>query len=308
MLCDNVKQLCMLVLALAMLEACSWGACKSSDVSVSSKIQAIVQDIRAGNLDGKTGELENLAREVGPDIIPELARFIEDEDYHVRACITITLGELCDGSTIPLLVGRLQDKEFNVRRPAIDALYYYPREALMKQRRFLLDPLARYAVMKELIGYNYKAILLIGDLGGKSKMGDIHKVLASVATREQTPNVQRVREACVKALFKLGDKKAADEVLASLSQYDDVSKRVFGIESVQYAGRLEFVSALVPLLDDTRDPKPFRYVEFDMRVRDLVINTIAEITKIKLSFKVPGARYTNEQAQEVRKRVAGIAK
>jgi hypothetical protein len=117
--------------------------------------------------------------------------------------------------------------------------------------------------------------------------------------------VPRVSEAVTKALFKLKDAQATANVLASLRK-EDVKNRVFGIEALAFADRTEFATALLPLLDDTRDAENIAPSggSFFLRVRDLSVNAIAALTGLDFGFVVQrGERYTDKQAGAVRDRV-----
>jgi hypothetical protein len=193
--------------------------------------------------------------------------------------------------------------------PVLNGLCRFPVETLKKHSPDkMLEVLAVHA--GRWCGTSDKAALLIGDLGGKSQMDALRKILRQAGTIHgdmdvRTHLVPRMEDACVKALFKLGDKNATERVRASLKRRD-IPSIVFAIEAVAYAGKKEYLSQLLPLLDDTRDARKIAPGwNYYLKVRDLALNAIVEVSGIRPSFRLQShTRYTDDEVAEVKKLIA----
>ncbi len=276
----------------------------AADADVKSKVEEAVARIRAGHL----SQMPTL-RQLGKKAVPFLIEHADDDNPDVRRIMTMALGESLDERAIPVLLDGLLDADSNVRRTAIRHLYYlWDRETLKKHlSETMLELLAKHAARRT--GSSYMAALLIGDLGGKSQMDALRKILKQAESiwrdvDHRTVHVAELRDSCLKALFKLGDEKTTQTVVASLKR-DDVASIVFGIEAVAYAGKKEYIKDLLPFLGDNRDavrPSPgWNY----LRVRDIAVNAIVELSGVRPSFKLRTfTPYTDEQVAEVKKLVA----
>ena len=136
----------------------------------------------------------------------------------------------------------------------------------------------------------------------KEKKAEAEQIERKVDPMDQRNNLApKVRMACLKALLRLGDEESMREV-RSLLQSSKVEDRAQGIECVSFADAKTLVSDLVPLLDDKRDAVNIAPsgASYSLRVCDLAVNAIADISKVKTLFTVQhGARYSDEQIAEV---------
>ncbi|HQP98801.1 MAG TPA: hypothetical protein PLY86_10125, partial [bacterium] len=121
---------------------------------------------------------------------------------------------------------------------------------------------------------------------------------------ERLVALPKVKSACLKALFKLGEESGEKSVLAAL-EGDDIRSRVFAIEAIEYASRKDLLKRFLPLLEDKRDAMPglesspggTNY----LKVRDLATNAIARMTGAEFSFKIQNLfSYTDAQINEVK--------
>ena len=285
-----------------------------TDVDLRRQVEEAVAKIK----EGRSGQLAVLAQ-LGKDAIPILIDHVDDDNADVRGAIACILAESLDERAIPALVERLLvDDNPNVWDEAVGGLCRYPMRMLKKQSfRKLLDALGTHAGRWDRT--SYKAVLLIGDLRVKSKVDDLRKILLEAreiqgeVTDEELEDEERVWEtarmgrvlkmkrACVEALFKLGDEKATRKVRASLKR-DDAKSIAFGIEAVAYAGKKHYVKELLPFLDDDRVAiKPPGWPSY-LRVKDIALNAIVQLSGIQPSFRLQTlVPYKDEQVGEVKK-------
>lgn len=295
----RVRVCCLGSLAIASLTAAS-SMPPATQPDLETRIEEAVTRIRAGHL----SEIATLRR-MGKEAIPILIKYAQDQNPDVRFIVTFALGESLDERVIPVLLDRLQDPNSDARRTAIDALCRFPRATLKDHSPDrVLEALAAYAGVWD--GNSYKAALLIGDLGGKSRAGALRKVVQEASGTwdkwdDRTLLGPRMKDACVMALFKLGDKKAADEVQASLKG-KDISRIVFGIEAVAYAGRKDLLEQLLPFLNDDRETSRSSAGTLNLRVKDVALNAIVELSGIRPSFHLwKRTRYSDDHVSEVKK-------
>lgn len=270
-------------------------------------IPAIVARIRAGEVTA-SGDLRKYVAQHGTAVVRKLIAFVADDDVRVRREIVIALGGSSDITVVPILEARLKDSNVNVRREAIDAIFRRPRTELACMPRSFINHLGEYASLWD--ENSYKAVLLLGDLNARSKVSELRAILRQ-AENIKDPLSQRyvlaprMKDAATKALFKLKDKEATSRITAAF-QAKDVESISFAIQAVVYADREDFVPRLLPLLDDLRDaeniaPSGGRYC---LRVRDLAVNAIYDLTHIDFGFKIyRGPKYTDDEAAIVRDRV-----
>jgi HEAT repeat protein len=296
----TVSLCCLGSVTVASLAAAS-STSPATQPDLQTRIEEAVTQIRAGDL-SKNATL----RRMGKEAVPILIEYAQDENPDVRFIVTLALGESLDERVIPVLLNRLQDANSNVRRTAINALWRFRRVTLKKHSPDrILEALAAYAGVWD--ENSYKAVLLIGDLGGRSNVEALRKVLQEASGTwdkwdDRTLLGPRKKDACLRALFKLGDKKAADEVQASLKG-KDVSRIVFGIEAVAYASRKDLLEQLLPFLNDDRDTKKaVMGTRHHVRVKDVALNAIVKLCGIRPSFRLwKQTRYTDDQVAEVKK-------
>ena len=269
------------------------------------RVERAVAQIRAGDL-SKGAAL----RQMGEEAIPILAEHAQDQDPNVRLSITMAVAENLDERAIPILVQGLLDAHSDVRRTAMDNLFRYPRELLRDRLSHeMLDILTGHAGSWE--ESSYKAVLLIGDLRGASKMSSLRSILREAKRVHGRWDIQTLlgpttSNACLKALFKLGDEEAARAVLASLNQRD-VSSVVFGIEALGYARKTEYLKELLPFMHDTRDAVPIGAdVNRYLKIRDIAVNAAAEILGTSFPFRLRKlSSYTDQEVAEVKRLIAG---
>ena len=260
-----------------------------------------------------------------------LLSYIRNENMKVRCYVLHMLGRVRDPNLIEVLSDCLDDEEPGVAAIALDHLFSYPRDVLRQRcSENLTDRLTKLAWRWS--ESSVKALLLLADLDQKQEIPELLKILHEAnalqsLTRktEVIPQMNpatladlykrgiiddrlvpfpKVKSACLKALFKMGEKEGEQAVLAALAG-DDLASRVFAIEAIEYASRKDHLKNLLPLLDDNRNAKPG--IEFFgsgttyIKVRDLAVNTIAHISGASFSFKIGKLmNYRDAQVDEVR--------
>jgi HEAT repeat protein len=276
-----------------------------ADADLRMRIESAVAQIRNGDL-SKNAAL----RQMGKEAVPILIEYAKDENRHVRWVVTIALGESDDERAIPVLLDRLLvDENTNVWREAVNGLCRFPAEALKKySSEKLVQVLAVH--LRRWSGTSPDAALLIGDLGEASQISTLRKMLAEAEyvggpMDSRTHLVPKMKDACRKALFKLGDKRAIRTVERSF-RGDDVGGIVFAVEAVTYAGKKEYMKDLLRLLDDSRDAvRPAPGWDLYLRVKDIALNAIVQLSGAKPSFRVRNMiLYTDDELAEVKRLMA----
>jgi hypothetical protein len=166
------------------------------------------------------------------------------------------------------------------------------------------------AYLKRWAGNSDNAALLLGRLGRKESIALLKEQMAEAEEIERKADdmdhrnalAPKVRLACLKALVRLRDEKAMQDV-RSLLQSNRVEDRARGIECISFANDRTLILDLVPLLDDKRDAVNIAPTgaSYYLRICDLAVDAVAEIGEVRTSFTVQrGARYSDEQIAEVR--------
>jgi hypothetical protein len=229
-----------------------------------------------------------------------------------------------DSAFVEGMVAELTAKDSNVRHRAVESLY----DKLDRERGCLPVFLRHRASLESYLqrwhgDSSVKAALLLGLMGDKQAAMTLRKIKTECAEieRKADPMDDRnsyapaVRLACLKALLRLGDDTALDEV-RSLLRSNHVEDRVKGIRCVSYAECADLVSDVVPLLNDKRDavniePSSHTSYTYFVRVCDLAVNTLADLRKLKTSFELLrppyGERYCDEKIAEVRRKVLAVS-
>lgn len=276
-----------------------------ADNDLKKQIEKVVAQIREGDFSKGVA-----FRSMGRQAIPILIEYADDHNPHVRDIVTLVLGESADERAIPTLVERLMlDDNPNVWRRAINGLRRHPPQTLKVHcPDRLLQALEAH--LRRWGGTSPEAALLIGDLGGNPQMHALRRILKESQSIRgdmdvRTHLVPKMKDACLKALFKLGDKDATEEVRASFER-DDVPGIVFAVEAVVYAGKKEYTKNLMRLLDDSRDAvRPSPGWGSYLRVQDIAINAIVQLSGIKPSFPLRKlTRYADDEVAEVKRLIA----
>ncbi|MFH1742630.1 MAG: HEAT repeat domain-containing protein, partial [bacterium] len=305
------------------------------DGSPDEQMEKIVEQIEEGRDVVTGGSLSDFA----DDDLEYLLEYVKHENPNVRRMTIHDLREKRnDQRVIPVLLESLEDPNTVVSSAAMDVLSDCSREVLREQSADVIFPrLAKIA--EEWSGPSCKAMLLLGDLGGapsveilRNVLNEVKKVQTIMGQPEALiPNteprtlsalyargiiddrmsfVPKMKAACLKALYKLGDEEAEQIVSRSLEE-NDVKGRIFGIEAIEYLGRIDLLKKLLPLLDDRRDAAPGLEAhpggtQF-IAVRDMVVNVVAHLCKASFSFKVSKhSQYTDAQVEEVREYLKSI--
>lgn len=277
----------------------------AADADLRTRIETAVAQIRNGDLSKNA-----VLRQMGKEAVPILIEYANDDSRYVRDMVSLALGESGDERAIPTLVDRLMlDDNPNVWRRAINGLRRHPTQTLQRYSPdTLLHALAVH--LGRWTGTSPDAALLIGDLGDMSQMSTLRKILRQASDIAgpmdvRTHLVPKMKDACLKALFKLGDKTAITIVQTSFKR-DDVSSIVFAVEAVAYAGKKEYMKDLIRLLDDSRDAvRPSPGWPSYLRVQDITLNAIVQLSGIKPSFPLRNlTRYTDGEVMEVKKLIA----
>ena len=198
----------------------------------------------------------------------------------------------------------LRSKDMNERRRGIDEL-----ESRMK------DPIEIQSidgVTAELLAYlskwdenSYKAALLIGLLNDQNAIVPIRAILEdrkNIISKmdDRYVLVPRMKNACLKALVRLGEEDAKKEVssLVRSKQIADISN---GIDCISYAAKKDMFPILTTLLKDKRDASNIAPSggSYYLRICDLALNAINAHEPLALSFLVQrGLRYSDSQLDE----------
>ena len=286
------------VLTIACLLACAHSA---EDSHVGRQVEEVISLIRAGDL-----SKASVLRRMGEEVLPELIDYADDHDPNVRYAVAMALGEIPDGRAVGVLIDRLNDPDFNVRRCAIDGLHGYPREILRSRQSAEM-----FEAFREYLGrwdqHSYKAALLISDLADTASMAALRGVLEEAEGIDSTSDprtvmVPSMKSACLKALVGLGEAEAVDTA-RMLLRANDVTGIVLGIDCFVYSGKEEFIADVLSLLDDKRDAVNISPSggEYYLRVRDLALNALMDLSEVQPSFVVQhGARYSDDQVGEVK--------
>jgi hypothetical protein len=285
-----------------------------SDGDLRGRIEHAIAQIRAGDLT-KGPSLRHMGREA----VPILIEYANDQSPDVRFFITFAVGQSSDERAIAVLVERLLfDVDSNVWETAVRGLRKYPIEVLNKDSsKRMVEALLTHA--RRWRGGSCDAVLLIGDVGAKTAAEDLHMILEEAKAIQGDVNdkdiadpekfwedermtlVPRMKQACIKALFKLGDHKATDEVRASLKSHD-LSAKAFGIEAVAYANKKEYINEVFAFLDDEREAVMPPGWPVRLRIKDLAVNAIVPLSGIQPSFRLGRlGRYTDDQVAEVKR-------
>ncbi len=206
-------------------------------------------------------------------------------------------------------IAKFKSSDANAQYEAVD---YFEQMAAKKGLALPAD-LSRTdleAYLKRWAGNSDNAALLLGRLNRKESIALLKERMAEAEEIERKADdmdhrnalAPKVRMACLKALVRLRDEKAIQNV-RSLLQSNKVEDRARGIECISFANDRTLVPDLLPLLDDKRDAVNIAPTgaSYYLRICDLAVDAVAGIGEVKTSFTVQrGARYTDEQITEVR--------
>lgn len=241
----------------------------------------------------------------GTNAVPYLLPYLKDPDNSTREKMAVVLGEIPDARAVLPLASMLQDNDSNVRRRAINALHKINRAHQIEGQQTI------GSLLSSLIDYgrkadedSFKAVLILGQLAGKESIPEVKRLrdeAASLAHNGGGPAVvaERTENACLKALAKLGDSQARNEV-ARLLESSDPTVRVRGIDVVQYVGK-DMADALVPLLRDERDAldvSPSMQGNYFLRVCDVAADALRLIKQPHLELR-DQVRYTKAQREMI---------
>ncbi|MBI5199732.1 MAG: HEAT repeat domain-containing protein [Nitrospirae bacterium] len=149
------------------------------------------------NAGARNSAIEALTR-IGKEAVPFLINSFEDAHQDVRKFIVDILGEVGDKRATPLFIAALTDRDDNVRFSAIEHLGKIRDEKA-------INPLLKIFKKKEL-WLSYPAAISLGNIGDSRVLEPLLDAL------KEKP----LREAALKGLGALGDKRALAQVIKFL--------------------------------------------------------------------------------------------
>lgn len=266
---------------------------------VGASVAATIVRIRRGDRTAKADLLK-----LGSQTVPILAEYVDDASPEVRHAVTIAMGRAGDRRGIPFLLERLGDSDLNVRRSAMMRLYMYGAAVIGRRSDVVAVVLSHYAQRWD--SASHKAVLLLGDLGDTEAVSLLRGLLAEARANPsqlELPSMCFVlmEEACVKALFKLGEESTVQMVTSWLTG-DEPAKRGLAADCVAHAQRTDLAAQVLPLLDDSRPALRMPGWPHSARVCDLALTALVSLRGLKPSFPVErGFAYSDARVAEVRR-------
>ena len=279
----------LLALAFATAASCQTGTARGSSVQRRGRMSDLIAQVRAHDPSATL-----LAAEMGPSAAESLIPLTRDSNEEVREIALLCLAETGGSGAVRAALARLNDPAPMVRGAALRGLERLVRPADVPALLHALEA-------TDDAGARRYVALLIGRIGAPR---DIPALQAACGKRADTDT----QEGCVAALAQLGDPPMREEFLRRLTTSRDraLARMLEYAEAIRAAWLLP---ALGQLLDDRTE---IRWIGVDglpgpksLRVADIALNLIAEISGHRFSFPVaPNVNYTDAQLAEARS-VAG---
>ncbi|HOE10334.1 MAG TPA: hypothetical protein PLQ35_02160 [bacterium] len=308
----------------------------SGSVSVDNYIQENMERITAGNRSLVGLSPSDLDDE---ETLRALLGYANNENPEIRTLVLSAVQGRSEKAVISVAIQGLKDKDAVVRQYAMRVLSECSVDALQKS-----DPdvtvraLEEHALEWDVLSHS--AVLLLGRLGFESSKTSLRTLLEQAAElqtrmglgkavipeldteireslwrREGVWNyrmdlVPAMKDACLKALFRMNDEEASGIVLGAL-EGDDALSTTFAVEAVIYASRKDLLRNLLVLVKNDGEVKLEKYAWHlgaaspqYRRMCDIAIDAVVDLSDRPFSFRAAPPkpfRYSDEQIQEVRR-------
>lgn len=264
------------------------------------EIEAAFTKVRSGDLSATSG-LVNL----GPSIVPEIVRFLNDDNEDVRREALILLGVLGGEKACQEMLPALTDKSQDIRERTARYLYGCDRSTLIKKKATACPALIKSL---DLGNGSAAAFLLLGHLPSEQTIDTLLKLSASnkfVKLNNWTAPVHASLAASV-SLTRLKHNKGKEQLLKSIAA-NSFEEQVFLFHVISEIDDLSLLRSLVSHLDNKQEifsygvpsgasPRP--------RLCDFAVNSFSGKMNLKHSFQLSSARnYTDSEIEEVKKAV-----
>lgn len=213
---------------------------------------AVMERVRNGD----TSNTYDLWVKMGPEVIPALILYLQDEHPLVRFEAVFGLRIIGDERAIPPFCMALDDTDKNVRASAVKALNNIEREVLKKYSNQAYPALLAYLERGDF--ESYLAALLLGDLGEATFVPELKSALEKARAQAERSGSEAVigmkmKDACIQALAKLNDDVSFEVIINELESNDEM-KRYEAIKKLGYVGRESGVKYLIKFIGDVSTP------------------------------------------------------